>query len=150
MSFIGKTIDMQLEYPDSFANLVHPPLKYNQDCSVKDYCKVIVFHPLRTNPYMFCPIHEEPLIETNKWYDGSQSNLQPRILFDLSGNARLVSCAYKCNKCPNIWPAHNADLLTQIEGETPFLLVHKSGFTTCCLDYIFHSMGHGKSHILQN
>lgn len=139
MSFISQAIQQHNCNPDWFHSVIYPPPKERQLDDVKDYQKLRLFDPLHDNPNLECPIHQQPLSQTNDW---SQRN--PRLLYDLCGNISLVSKLYKCSQCTNNWIAHSPRIVDQMASQAPFFLVHKSGFSRECVEFTCHSMEIGK------
>ncbi len=83
-------------------------------------------------------------IQVKFWNDGAAPSRQPRMLHTFDNIVLLVSCVYKCNQGHECFSS-DARILALIpcQVELPFLLLHRTGFTTEFLEMCNSFIGTG-------
>jgi hypothetical protein len=100
---------------------------------ITQYQCIDKIHPFR------CPLCSgdgcmpNPLFRSGEWFNGRINRLNPRVIYGTHTCTLLVSCVYKCARGHQVSACH-ADILETLikktnEGDVPFFLTHRSGFT---------------------
>ena len=82
--------------------------------------------------------------EHSYWNDGSSTTAQPRLLHDIHNVVLLVSATYICQNNHRLM-AHDESILKLLPDQrmTPFVLLHKAGFTSNFVDTCTALVTHG-------
>ena len=111
----------------------------------------ILFDPLSQFEFLFqndpliCPLCESShgetgpsyLRQTNLWKNGEKERRNPRMLYDIISIAYLVYKTYSCANGHTEIPATHPDIMERIpDCYLPFILKHRCGMTTRCVEWI--------------
>ena len=83
-------------------------------------------------------------VELKHWNDGSCPSRQPRLLHELDRIVLLVGCVYSC-PLSHVCLSHDARIIHQlpVDCEIPFVLFHRTGFTTSFAELCFNLIASG-------
>ena len=131
---------------DSCCTMHSVPLSVVTD----DFCLplVLLWNPLLSyekHVKITCPECGSLRVQVKYWNDGSCPSRQPRMLHTLDNIVLLISSVYKCDKGHECL-SHDARILALFppEIEIPFVLLHRTGFTTefveMCSSFVRYGM----------
>ena len=115
--------------------VIHPPITVAHPCDPED-ASVILWNPLLTYSSVFSTTGLQcttcaKVCQLASWNDGGSPYAQPRLIHDIENFVYLVSAVYVCELGHRIL-AHDQRILDMLpcKDMVPFVLVHKSGFTS--------------------
>jgi hypothetical protein len=127
----------------------------SQELSSGDACTLILPHVILWNPLvqfadlnLVCPESEcSAKMHTRSWKHGHTKGLQPRILHDVDYTILLVSALWCCDEGHSISSTDSRILqfVVQKTGFRPFILLHKTGFTSTFVTTVIELIHEGNS-----
>ena len=113
--------------------------------------RVIIWNPLVQFPLNRRSLEKCPKENCNgdltfyTWANGERKGMQPRLIHDIRSNVILVGAIYRCSSDHVVYST-DANILQKLDrAHTPFILLHRTGFTRAFVQTVVNLAQEGLS-----